>query len=257
MSRGSSPAGQCWSSAHLVQCGPHEPSWTWTQIWVQARIPDYSLNRTAMFSAIQGRQMCQWYSFPSRRRPNRWWPSRSREQDGKVLRYLCLWWSFCCRTWFIEVFSFVWRSFFFVFFHYASSIPNLLFTPWEFITSKLADGLSRKFKWVQYQVSRTLLCILAVLNNIVVWIVFTCAFISKPFSPFNNPSVTVPRAPIIISINATFIFHRFFNPLARSRYLSFFSFSLNLFYVLLGDKVYIFASSLFSNFHNIWSSGRD
>ena len=32
MSRDPSPAGLCWSSAHLVQCGPDEPSWTWTQI---------------------------------------------------------------------------------------------------------------------------------------------------------------------------------------------------------------------------------
>ena len=52
-SRGSSPAGLCWSSAHFVQCGPDEPSWTWTQIWDQVRIPNYSLNWTARSSAIQ------------------------------------------------------------------------------------------------------------------------------------------------------------------------------------------------------------
>ena len=45
-SRGSNPAGLCWSSAHLVQCEPDEPSCTWTQTWVQARMPDYSLNWT-------------------------------------------------------------------------------------------------------------------------------------------------------------------------------------------------------------------
>ena len=38
-SRSSSPALLCWSSAHLVQCRPDEPSWTWTQIWVQIRMP--------------------------------------------------------------------------------------------------------------------------------------------------------------------------------------------------------------------------
>ena len=53
-SQGSSPAGLCWSSTHLVQCGPDEPSWSWTQIWVQAHMPDYCLNWTARSSAIQG-----------------------------------------------------------------------------------------------------------------------------------------------------------------------------------------------------------
>ena len=33
-SRYSIPAGLCWSSVHLVQCEPDEPSWSWTQIWV-------------------------------------------------------------------------------------------------------------------------------------------------------------------------------------------------------------------------------
>ena len=50
---GLSPARLCWSSAHLVQCGSDEPSLTWTQIWVWARMPDYSLNWTARFSANQ------------------------------------------------------------------------------------------------------------------------------------------------------------------------------------------------------------
>ena len=54
MSRGMSPAGLCWSSTLLVLCGPDEPSWTWTQIWVQARMPDYSLNWIARCCAIQG-----------------------------------------------------------------------------------------------------------------------------------------------------------------------------------------------------------
>ena len=47
-SQDSTPAGLCWSSTHLVQCGPDEPSWTWTQ----ARMPDYSLNWTARSSGI-------------------------------------------------------------------------------------------------------------------------------------------------------------------------------------------------------------
>ena len=55
------PASLCWSSAHLVQCGPDEPCWTLIQIWIQARMPDYSLNWTARSSAIQRRQRCQWW----------------------------------------------------------------------------------------------------------------------------------------------------------------------------------------------------
>ena len=77
------------------------------------------------------------------------------------------------------------------------------------------------------QVSRTLLSILAVFNNAVVWMVFTCPPISKSSSPFSNPLVTVPNSPITIGIIVTCMFHSFFNSLARSRYLSFFSHSFS------------------------------
>ena len=77
------------------------------------------------------------------------------------------------------------------------------------------------------QVSRTLLRILAVLNSVVVWTVSTRPPTSKPSSPFSNPLVTVPKAPIIIGIIVTCMFHSFFNSLARSRYLSFFSHSFS------------------------------
>ena len=77
MSRGSSPTGLCWSSSHLVQCGPDEPSWTWTQIWVQAHMPDCSLNWTMGSSAIQGWRSCQCCSSPTRR-----WPSRIQGPFG-------------------------------------------------------------------------------------------------------------------------------------------------------------------------------
>ena len=73
------------------------------------------------------------------------------------------------------------------------------------------------------QVSRILLSILAVLNNAVVWIVSTRPPTSKSTRPFNNPLVIVPKAPITIGTIVTFMFHSFFNSLARSRYLSFFS----------------------------------
>ena len=77
------------------------------------------------------------------------------------------------------------------------------------------------------QFSRTLLSILAVLNNAVVWMVSTRPPTSKSSSPFSNPLVTVPNAPITIGIIVTRMFYSFFNSLARSRYLSFFSHSLS------------------------------
>ena len=77
------------------------------------------------------------------------------------------------------------------------------------------------------QVSRTLLSILAVLNNAVVWMVSTRPPTSKSSSPFSNPLVTVPNAPVTIGIIVTSMFHSFFNSLARPRYLSFFSHSFS------------------------------
>ena len=75
------------------------------------------------------------------------------------------------------------------------------------------------------QVSRTRLRILAVLSNTVVWIVSTRPPTSKSSRPFNNSLVIVPNAPITIGTIVTFMFHSFFNSLARSSYLSFFSLS--------------------------------
>ena len=77
------------------------------------------------------------------------------------------------------------------------------------------------------QVSRTLLSILAVFNNAVVWMVSTRLPTSKSSSLFNNPLVTVPKAPITIGIIVTFMFRSFFSSLKRSRYLSLFSHSFS------------------------------
>ena len=84
------------------------------------------------------------------------------------------------------------------------------------------------------QVLRTLLSILADLNNAVVWTVTTRLVISKSSGPCTNPLVTVPRAPITIGNIVTFMFHSFFNFLARSRYLSLFSLSFN--FILWSDR---------------------
>ena len=77
------------------------------------------------------------------------------------------------------------------------------------------------------QVSKNLLTIVAVLNNSVVWMVSIRPPTTKSSSLFNSPLVTVPKAPITIDIIVTFMFHGFFNSLARSRYLSFFSHSFS------------------------------
>ena len=76
-------------------------------------------------------------------------------------------------------------------------------------------------------VSRTLLSILAVLSNAVIWIVSTRPPTSKSSRSFNNPLLTVPKAPITIGTIVIFMFYSFFNSLARSRYLSFFSHSFS------------------------------
>ena len=98
----------------------------------------------------------------------------------------------------------------------------------EFFTSALADG----FHWSlsdrkSPQVSRTLLSIQAVFNNAVVWMVSSRPPTSKSSRPFSNPLVTVPKAPIKTGTIITFMFHSFFNSLARSRFLSFFSHSFS------------------------------
>ena len=75
------------------------------------------------------------------------------------------------------------------------------------------------------QVSRTRLRILAVFSNAVVWIVSTRPPTSESSRPLNNILVIVPNSSITIGTIVTFMFHGFFNSLARSRYLSFFSLS--------------------------------
>ena len=77
------------------------------------------------------------------------------------------------------------------------------------------------------QFTRTLLSILAILNNDVVWMVSICSPTFKSSTPFNNPLVTARKAPITIGIIFTYMFHSFFNFVARLRYLCFFSHSFS------------------------------
>ena len=110
------------------------------------------------------------------------------------------------------------------------------------------------------QVSRTRLRILAVLSNAVVWIVSTRPPISKSSRPFNNPLVIVPKTPITIGTIVTFMFDSFFNSLARSRYLSFFSLSFRI--ILWSAKstilqIFFFFFFFVVDYYEVWSSGRD
>ena len=60
------------------------------------------------------------------------------------------------------------------------------------------------------QDSRILLSILGVFNNAILWMVSTRPPTSKYSRSIINPLVTVPKAPITISIIVTFMFHSFF-----------------------------------------------
>ena len=96
------------------------------------------------------------------------------------------------------------------------------------------------------RVSRTLLGILADLKNTVVWTVSTHPVISKSSSSGTNPLGTIPRAPITIGIIVTFMFHSFFNSLARSRFLSYFSHPFNFYCVVSrNSKIHNPANCLF------------
>ena len=64
--------------------------------------------------------------------------------------------------------------------------------------------------------------------------VSTCPQTSKSSSPFSNPSVTVPNAPVTIGIIVTCMFDSFFYSLARSWYLSLFLHSFSFILWLAG-----------------------
>ena len=103
------------------------------------------------------------------------------------------------------------------------------------------------------QVSRTLLSILAVLNNVVVWMVSTRPLISKSSSPFSNPLVTVSKALVTIGMIVTCMFHSLFNSLAKSRYLYFFSHSFSFIQWSAGTAKSTIFQVLFFLLIIIWS----
>ena len=138
------------------------------------------------------------------------------------------------------------HDYYYYYYYYCVTYSNRLYIKtYSIYTSKvkydyhdlLFESFSHQFKLMVFHwslndsksppVSRTFLSILAILNNVAVWMVSTCSLTSNSSSPFNNPLVTVSNAPITIGIIVTFMFHSFFNSLVRLRYLSFFSLSFS------------------------------
>ena len=115
----------------------------------------------------------------------------------------------------------------------------------------LADGFSLESEWQQVlsglQQVLSGLRILAILSNAVIWIVS-----SNSSRPFNNPLVIVPKAPITIGTIVTFMFHSFFNSLARSH-----SFRFILWYAGAAKSTISQILFFVVDYYKVWSSGRD
>ena len=96
------------------------------------------------------------------------------------------------------------------------------------------------------QVIRTLLSILAGLNNDVAWILSTRRFICNSSTCCTNPLVTIPRAPITIRTTITFTFHTFFFQFPSKVLVIIFFFNLFQFYSVVrwDSEVHNSASSL-------------
>ena len=106
------------------------------------------------------------------------------------------------------------------------------------------------------QVSRSLLNILAILNNVLVWMASTRPPTSKSSSPFNNPLVTVPKAHIQIGIIFAFKSYSFFNSLSKVEVLILLFAFFQLYSVVSRDsKLHSFASFFFVDYYKVWSSG--
>ena len=116
----------------------------------------------------------------------------------------------------------IYYHFFYYYYYYYYCYYYLLIRVFHISVS----GWSFTGVWVTASLLKSL-SILAILNNVVVWMVSTRPPTSKSSSPFSNPLVTNQNALITIGIIVTCMFHSFFNSLARSRYLSFFSHSLS------------------------------
>ena len=90
-----------------------------------------------------------------------------------------------------------------------------LLLSFKFFISVLTGGFSLKYEW--QQVSRTLLSILLDFNYVVFWMMSILPLISSSPSLFSWLLGTLPRAQITVVITNIFMFHNFFNSLARCK----------------------------------------
>ena len=83
--------------------------------------------------------------------------------------------------------------------------------------------------------------------------------ISKSFSSWYQSFCGCSKTPITIGIIVTFMFHSFFNSLARSRCLSFFSLSFNFTRWSAGTakSTAKFSFFFFADYYKVWLSGWD
>ena len=96
----------------------------------------------------------------------------------------------------------------------------------SFFTPTLAEALHWSISDSNSpQVSRTLLSILADLNNAVVWIVLACPSIFDSFY-FTNLLEIAPSAPFTSGITVSFTFHSFFSSLTTCIFFVLFDFHL-------------------------------
>ena len=144
----------------------------------------------------------------------------------------------------------------FLFFFQLSRSGRLAVIRWSVCISK-----SKRTLWVSFSRMDSWLCIYYLLT----WWNFSFLHILKGSISLPTPClilhslranllhsfiiiiiIIIIRPPITIAIKVTFLFHSVFNSLARSRYLTIFSLSLNVSSVVSRDNtVHNFASSLF------------
>ena len=87
----------------------------------------------------------------------------------------------------------------------------IIVTHWELFTLVLADGLSLSLSESKFlQISRTLLSILANLNNSVVWMIFSFSLSSKYSRSFSQTLAIIPSTHIAIGNTVTFVFYYLF-----------------------------------------------
>ena len=96
-------------------------------------------------------------------------------------------------------------------------------------------------------VSRTLLGILASLDNVIVWIVTTRTLISKSFNPIINPLLIVLIASISVAISITFNLRSFFQFPSKVLILLFAFFQ---FYSVVRWKSIVNNSARYLYYHN-------